>query len=279
MIPFDFEYHRPSSAAEAVEIFMQLDAAGKNPRYYGGGTELISMARMNSLSFGAVVDIKAIPECNVLQTDNGRLMMGAALTLTRLHEANLFPLLAQAGARVADHTIQNKITLGGNLCGTIIYKETLLPLLLTDSEALSAGPSGMITRPVNDIFNQSVQLDPAEFIVQLHTAEQYLALPYIHVKKTKQDKINYPLVTICALKNGQEIRVAFSGVSDFPFRCRNMEAALNDRSQPFESRIARALEVMPVAVLNDLEGSADFRSFILTNLLTSVVGSLEADGR
>ena len=278
MIPFDFEYYRPSSAAEAVQIFLELDAAGKNPRYYGGGTELISMARMNNLSFGAVIDIKTIPECNVLKMDDGRLMMGAALTLTRLHEANLFPLLAQAGARVADHTIQSKITLGGNICGSIIYKEALLPLLLTDSEALISGPSGMKTRPVNDIFNQSVQLEPAEFIVQLHTAEKYLSLPYIHVKKTKQDKINYPLVTICALKNGQEIRVAFSGVGDHPFRCSNMEAALNERLQPIDFRIARALEVMAVKVLNNLEGSADFRRFILKNLLTSVVGSLEADG-
>ncbi|NLT21217.1 MAG: xanthine dehydrogenase [Syntrophomonadaceae bacterium] len=277
MIPFDFEYYRPSSTSEAVQIFMELDAAGKNPRYYGGGTELISMARMNSLSFGAVIDIKAIPECNVLEIDNGHLMLGTTLTLTRLHESNLFPLLAQAGSRVADHTIQSKITLGGNLCGSIIYKEALLPLLLTDTEALIAGPSGMKTRQVNAIFNQSVQLEPAEFIVQLHMAEKYLALPYIHVKKTKQDKINYPLVTICALKNGQEIRVAFSGVSDFPFRCSNMEAALNERSRPIDSRVARALEVMPVRVLNNLEGSADFRRFILTNLLTSVVGSLEAD--
>lgn len=279
MIPFDFEYYRPSSATEAVQVFMQLDSAGKNPRYYGGGTELISMARANSLSFGAVVDIKAIPECNVLQIVDGQLMMGAALTLSRLHEANIFPLLAQAGARVADHTMQNKITLGGNLCGTIIYKETLLPLLLTDSKVVIACPSGMKTRPVDEIFNQSWQLAPAEFIISLQTAEKYLNLPYVHVKKTRQDKINYPLVTICALQYNEEIRVAFSGVSKFPFRCRNMEAALNERSQSLESRIAKAVEVMPIEVLNDLEGSAAFRRFILSNLLTSVIGSLEADDR
>lgn len=275
MIPFDFEYHRPTSVSEAVQIFMQLDAAGKNPRYYGGGTELISMARVNNLSFGAVVDIKAIPECNALHMDNGHLIMGAALTLTRLHEANLFPLMAQAGARVADHTIQNKITLGGNLCGTIIYKETLLPLLLSDSKAVIACPSGIKTRPVKEVFNNTLSLNPAEFIVQLQTAEKYLSLPYVHVKKTRQDKINYPLVTICALRDGEKIGVAFSGVTNYPFRGCNMETALNDRTQSLPDRVAQALELMPAEILNDLEGSADFRRFIIESLLNSVVGSLE----
>lgn len=87
MIPFDFQYYRPASVVEAVQNYLEMEAAGKSPKYYGGGTELISMARMNSLSFGAVIDIKDIPECNVLK------------------------LLAQAGARVADHTIQKMVGL------------------------------------------------------------------------------------------------------------------------------------------------------------------------
>lgn len=275
MIPFDFEYYRPASVAEAVQNYLEMEAAGKSPKYYGGGTELISMARMNSLSFGAVIDIKDIPECNALKLENGQLLMGAALTLTRLHEANLFPLLAQAGARVADHTIQNKITLGGNICGTIIYKEALLPLLLTDSEALIAGPAGTRTVLINDIFKERIKLEPAEFIVQLRTSEKYLNLPYIHVKKTKQDKITYPLVTICALKTDEQIRAAFSGVGDYPFRCNNMERALNDKSLPIETRVNQAIGVIPVRVRNDIEGSADFRRFILKNLLTSIVSNLE----
>ena len=44
MIPFDFEYYRPDSISQAVDLFMSLTRQAKKPMYYGGGTEIISMA-------------------------------------------------------------------------------------------------------------------------------------------------------------------------------------------------------------------------------------------
>ena len=61
--------------------------------------------------------------------------LGAALTLTTIRA-----LLSLAAGRIADHTIQCKLTLGGNLAGTIHYHETLLPLLLADAVIHIAGP-------------------------------------------------------------------------------------------------------------------------------------------
>ncbi|MEQ8201061.1 MAG: FAD binding domain-containing protein [Syntrophomonadaceae bacterium] len=276
MIPFDFEYHRPATIKEAVDTFAQLDTAGRNPRYYGGGTELISMARMNNLSFGAVVDIKDIPECRVMESDGDYFIMGAALTLTQLHEDNSFPLLAQTGARVADHTIQNKITLGGNICGTIIFKEALLPLLLTDSEAVLADPSGLRTVKIMDIYHEKLEMNPYEFVVRVKTLLPYLGLSHIHVKRTKQDKINYPLATICALKADDQIRVACSGVCRFPFRSLAMEQVLNDRSRAPADRVEQALHLIPGETLDDLEGSSGFRQFVVGKLLQDIINNLGA---
>ena len=41
MIPFDFDYDRPSSVQLAVHTFQSLQKQGKNPIYFGGGTEII----------------------------------------------------------------------------------------------------------------------------------------------------------------------------------------------------------------------------------------------
>ena len=65
--------------------------------------------------------------------------MALAVTLTNIAEKNYFPLLSLAVKRIADHTIQDKITLGGNLLGTIIYKEAILPLLLSNSRVVIQG--------------------------------------------------------------------------------------------------------------------------------------------
>lgn len=274
MIPFDFGYYRPGSIEEAVQAFSDLDRQNKKPMYYGGGTEIISMGRMNNISTGAVIDIKHIPECKLLKFQGDHLVIGAGVTLTQIHEANLFPLLSQAAARVADHTIQNKITLGGNLCGTIIYREAVLPLLLADSEVLIAGLNGTKALPLRHIFNECMQLDQGDFITQIRIDKQYLSSPYVHVKRTKQDKINYPLITICAMKAGSEIRTAISGLCGFPFRSQTMEKELNNPALPVEERVANAVAAAPGPILNDLEGSPEYRKFILQVLLASILTEL-----
>lgn len=275
MIPFDFEYYRPDSIAGALEVFQRLDAEGKQPVYYGGGTEIISMGRMSNISTGAVIDLKNIDECKMQVLQGEELIIGSSVTLTQVHEANLFPLLAHAAARVADHTIQNKITLGGNLCGTIIYKEAVLPLLLADSSIMTAGPEGERTTGIKDLFQKQMQLKRGEFIVKIIIDKKYLECPYVHVKQTKQDKINYPLVTICAISDGGGIRTAFSGVCDYPFRSIAMEAELNNTTFDIEQRINKAIDLTPEPISDNLEGSAGYRRFILHGLLSSIVNKLE----
>lgn len=274
MITFDFEYYRPDSADQAVELWNQLNQTGKKPLYYGGGTEIISMGRMDNISAGAVIDIKGIPDCHRLEIQGDHLIVGAGVTLTQIHESNIFPLLALTGARVADHTIQNKITLGGNLCSTIIYREALLPLLLADADIIIAGPGGQKILPVNKVFNQRMQLNPGEFIIQVKVLRPFLSYPHIHVKRTRQDKITYPLVTICAMQVDQQVRVACSGVCDFPFRSKPMEKELNNSSLPLEKRVDNAINATPAAIPDNFEGSAAYRRFILKNLLTSIVNEL-----
>lgn len=275
MITFGFEYYRPTSADQAIQLFQHLDQSGKKPMYYGGGTEIISMGRMDNLSAGSVIDIKEIPECRLLEIRGGHLVIGAGVTLTQIHESNIFPLLAQAGARVADHTMQNKITLGGNLCGTIIYREAVLPLLLADTEIVVANPKGKNEIPINKIFDQRMKLQKGEFIVQVKVSKPFLSYPYVHVKRTRQDKIHYPLVTICALRADNEIRAAFSGVCPFPFRSRAMEKELNRSSKPVDQRVNKAIDLAPAGLPNNLEGSSAYRRFVLKNLLTSIVTELE----
>jgi CO/xanthine dehydrogenase FAD-binding subunit len=160
-----------------------------------GGTEILSMARVNNVTPGAVIDIKKIPECRGMGTDGKKLVFGSAVTLTGIAESGLFPLLGLAGGRIADHTIQGKITLGGNLAGTIIYHETLLPLLLADSMILIAGPEGSREAAIQDVLSMNKGLKPGELIVSVSFDGKYAAYPYAHIKKTKIEKIGYPLVS------------------------------------------------------------------------------------
>jgi CO/xanthine dehydrogenase FAD-binding subunit len=232
------------------------------------------MARVNNISTGAVIDIKGIPECNALEFQNDQLVIGAAITLTQVAQSNLFPLLGKTCKRIADHTIQDKVTLVGNICGTIIYRESILPLLISDAKVVIAGAKGIKTTQINKIFNGRMQLGKGELVVQVKIDGAYINLPYSHVKRTKQDKIDYPLVTVAALKKGKKIRIAFSGVADFPFRSVEIENFLNNTKVPVDARINNAAGALPAPILNDNLGSAEYREFVMRNVMAETMERL-----
>ena len=142
MIPYDLVYLRPTRAGQAVQLFEQTRADGLEPAYYAGGTEILSFIRRNKIHPHVLIDIKGIPECRAVGRQGDQINFGAALTLNELIDADLFALLSAACRRIADHTVRNRLTLGGNICGRLPYREAVLPLLVGEAEAEIAGPTG-----------------------------------------------------------------------------------------------------------------------------------------
>ena len=69
MISFDFEYYKPASVSEAIALFQELENQGKQPRYYAGGTEILTLGRLGLFVTHAVIDIKNIPEFQKAEAD------------------------------------------------------------------------------------------------------------------------------------------------------------------------------------------------------------------
>lgn len=279
MIAFDFEYYKPDTLNEAVKLYGELSRSDKRPLYYSGGTEIITMARRNDIFTKAVIDIKGIPECNVYEIKGSRLITGAAMTLTNISENILVPVLSKTAGFAADHTARNKITIGGNICGKIIYKEAVLGHLVADSNAIIYGEKGKRTVPINETFHQRLQLKEGEFLFQLTTDMRYSDVPCICIKKTKQGKTGYPLISMAALKKDNNIRMTFSGVSSFPFRSVSMEKAINNKAIPREQRIEQAINSLPAPTLGNIQGSSEYKEFVLRNLLDNILETLDGEGR
>lgn len=274
MITFDFDYYKPDSIDEALRTYLQLTGEGKTAIYYAGGTEIISLARIGRAYFDAVIDIKGIPALNVLEFQGDKLVIGAAVSLTRISDFGLFPLLGSVCKRAADHTARNKITLGGNICGKEPYKESLLPLLLADSEINIAGASGIKSLPIAAAFDKELKLENGEFLVQAIVNKRYIDQPYVSIKKTRQEKTGYPLVTAAALKTDNRIRVAFSGLCSFPFRSQKIEEDLNNGTVSIEQRVLEIIKHLPESPVNDVLGSANYREFLTCNVLSEITEKL-----
>lgn len=277
MIPYEFEYYKPHSLQEAFELYARLQLENKKPLYFCGGTEIITMARLSLIDTNAVIDIKGIPECCVLESKGEQVTIGSTIPLAKLEEETVFPLLSRVCNRIADHTSRCKITLGGNICGKIFYREAVLPLLVADSELVIAGKDGLRKVSIHEVFHRQIQLLPGEFVVQAVIPKSYTEMPYMTEKRTKIDRIDYPVVTVAALKNGDTMRFSFSGLCPFPFRSQKVEEALNNRSLKPIDRTSLALNAISDPILDDINGSAEYRKFVVRNLLLDAITTLEGD--
>lgn len=274
MFAYNFDYYQPKSIDEAVGLYQALKAEEKNPIYYNGGTEIITLGRLNLVYTEAVIDLKGIPECREFKLLNHQLITGSALSLNRFAENPLFPLLSLTSKEIADYTSRNKITIGGNICGQIFYREAVLPFLLTDSYVTIAGPNGIRKAPINEIFYHTLQLEEGEFLIQLITEEKFLKIPHFSVKKRKQWDSGYPLLTVASIKKDEQLRFAFSGLCPFPFRSKQIEKILNNQDLSYKDRISTSFQYLPKPILNDTEGSSGYRLFVLENTLTSIFSVL-----
>ena len=271
MIPFDFLYLSPQTKEEAAMLFKEYSAKGIEPLYYGGGSEIITMCRAQSIKPGAVIDIKGIKEAHAMQTEGNDLVIGGCVTLRELTDSRIFPLLGTVAGRIADHTNQNRITLGGNLCGTILYRETSLPLLLSDAIITIFGPFGLRNVSIHGVFDKRMLLKRGEMVLQVRVNKRFLQLPYTHIKKTANERIDYPLVDVSAVNDNGRARFAFSGLLDYPFRSQSMEERLNRTYVDRQRRVESALAAMPQRPMTDYQGSSRYRLFVLKNTLLNIL--------
>ncbi len=290
MIPFDFTYHRPGTIEEAVNLYQTLNKLGMKPLYYAGGTEILTFGRLNKIKTKAVIDIKQIPECSQIEQNEQQFIIGAAVSLSKIRELKLHPLLDDALRGIADHTSRNKITIGGNLCGRVMFHEALLPLLLLDSKVVIVNQEEQRTVPIAEIWERKMQLAPGELLTQIMIDKTSISYPYVVLKKRRQGSMGYPLITVAAVSVEGAIRVAFSGLCSFPFRSTEIEDLLNDSlafanisdssnasNSPVSmtSSIEQVLMHVPDTILEDSNGTAEYRKFVLESTLMEVYDKLK----
>lgn len=276
MIAFDFLYVRPNSLKDAFETFSTLKSEGKNAVYYSGGSEIITLCRTGSIKPDAVIDIKNIADCKGIYKDEETLHIGAACTLYEISKSKFFPLLGLCCGRIADHTNQCRITLGGNLCGTIIYRETSLALLTCDAKIRIYGENGERTEPFSSVFNKRMQISPGEIITKISIPLWALNARHAHIKKTANEKIDYPLLSLGALIKDDKLQIAFSGLFEYPFRCEKLEMLLNEKNKSPYDRAKAACSLINENVIHNVDSSKKYRLFVFENTVQELLEAIES---
>ncbi len=126
------EYAAPTSVAEAITLLAQ---GGEAARPLAGGTDLIVMAREYRRDVRLMVDVKRIPELTELSYDPARgLRLGAAVPCYRIYEdpqiRRLYPALVDSAELIGGIQIQNRASIGGNLCNASPAADSIPTLIV-----------------------------------------------------------------------------------------------------------------------------------------------------
>ncbi len=145
------KYAAPTTVDEARALL----AANADAILFAGATDVVPQLRASQSEPAMLVDLKKIDRLMSVSRDGDTWCVGAAVPaseLTRNVEFNRdFPGLCEAAGLIGSDQIQNRSSLGGNLCNASPAADTVPALVVNDALAVIAGTHGERRVPVADV--------------------------------------------------------------------------------------------------------------------------------
>ena len=137
-----FDYHAPSTLAEAVGLLAELDDA----KVISGGQSFAPLLNMRLASVAHLVDLRRIAELRGIERRGDHLWIGAATTHSAVERsaevAATVPLLARAMPLIGHFQIRNRGTIGGSIAHADPAAEVPAVALALDARLEAVSPRG-----------------------------------------------------------------------------------------------------------------------------------------
>lgn len=153
MIPPSFDYHAPSTVAEAVGLLAQL---GDDAKILAGGHSLLPMMKLRFAEPGALIDLNRIDALRGVSEEGGLIRIGAMTTENQLIASELLrakvPLLPEAARQIADPQVRNRGTIGGDIAHGDPANDHPAIAMALDATFVLTGPNGERQVPATEFF-------------------------------------------------------------------------------------------------------------------------------
>lgn len=270
MFAANFDYYRPATVAEAV----QLLGSKENAKILAGGHSLIPAMKYRLAQPGALIDIGRISELTGIKYAGGQLRIGAMTThaaIASSHEVQAHcPLLAEAASKVGDQMVRNRGTIGGSIVHADPAADYPPNLLALGGSVTVAGPKG--TRSVDmkdffvELFTTAVEANEIVTEVVVNTYGEGTGGAYADLQHPASGYIVVGASAVVTVSGGavSKASLVIGGATPNPVRVSAAEAALAGKAPTAES-FATAAEHAAAAISNPLSdsyASGDYRTHL-----------------
>jgi CO/xanthine dehydrogenase FAD-binding subunit len=234
-----------------------------------------------------VLDLTALPDLRGIREDENEYRIGALTSWTEIAEAALpaqFYCLQAAAREVGGRQIQNRGTIGGNLCNASPAADGVPALLALGAEIELLNRSGTRRLPLNNFIlgPRKVALRPDEIaaaiLVPKPKGEAHSS--FVKLGARKYLVISIVMAAGCLDIIGSRIvkaRVAVGACSPVARRLPALEAAL--KGEVAISNLARLVKpdhLAPLHPIDDVRGSADYRTDAALTVVRRLLAELTA---
>jgi len=260
-----------------------LAEEGEGAYPLAGGTDLVVRMRAGVVQPAVLVDLQRIPDLAVIAVQDGRIRLGATVTVAKLVASpqlrRLTPVLVEAGAQMGAVQLRNLATVGGNLASAVPSADLAPPLLVLDAAARISGPTGDRTIPLEQFFagpHRSV-LRPGEILTGVEVPASNGGTGAAFLKFGRRRAQVLAVVNAAAwvrLRHGvlDEVRIALGAVAPTPIRAHTAEDLLRgarpERERLDEAALLASQEAKPIS---DMRATAGFRREISRVLVRRVL--------
>jgi CO/xanthine dehydrogenase FAD-binding subunit len=271
----EFVYQRPETVADAVAALRAADA-----RALAGGTDLVPQLREGRRRVARIVDLKHIPELTAIALlPDGGVSIGAAATATAVARhaaiATTFPAIAESAQLIGGVQVQNRASLGGNICNAAPSADGVPALICHGAQAVIVGPDGTRTMPVEAMFAGPgrTTLAAGELLLAIRLAPPARLAAAAYLRFTPRREMDIAIAGAAAfLRLGvdgaiAEARVALASVAPTPIRAPAAERMLIGE-RPGEALFERAGQcaAQEARPISDTRASAAYRATLVAVL-------------
>jgi len=275
MYPDRFDYYRPDSVSQAVDLLTEHPGA----ELIAGGHSLIPTMKSGLSSPESLVDLGGVETLEGIDYGDETITIGAMTTYATVTDDDSLwedcTVVAEASNAVGDRQVRNCGTLGGNVAHADPASDIPAAALSAGATVHIRGPGGERTVPIEDFFHGMYANDVGD--EEILTAIELPRQPTVggaYAKRPSQSS-GYALVGVAVnlpVEDGEltDVRVAANGVLDHAVRLHPVEDRLSGESP--DSLSASDLEAVAshagdeiddLMIMDDIQASPDFRKHLL----------------
>jgi xanthine dehydrogenase small subunit len=264
----------PATLSEAYEVM-----ATELHRPIAGGTDLMVQLEADMAEPpAAVIDLWRLDELRGIDYDGYKVSIGALSTYTDIRQSPAIrarlPALEEAAATVGAAQIQNRGTIGGNICNASPAGDTLPVLLAVDATfdlGSAAGEREVAARDFWTGYRETAMREDELLLRIRFPVERHRYTRFRKVGTRAAQAISKVVIALSYREDGgvwRDVRLALGSVAATTIRAAETEAVLEGAAaRETVADHAAAVLAQEIAPIDDVRSSADYRRSVSARVL------------